>query len=540
MAARHRGPGTATGVRGSLTGVTRLTRVGLRTGWPGLLAVVLVAAGLVTAVAGSIGSLYPELVDRQQYAATVGASPASQAFNGLGFGLSTTGGIAAYEIGFMGQLLFPVLALHVSLRHTRREEEAGRTELLTAARVGRLAPLGSGVALLSVTALATGALVLAGMVTVGLPAAGSAWYAAGVSLLMLFFGAAGLLLGQLTQSARTAYLVGLAVVTAAFLARAVVDGYGWEASWVSPLGWAVQVRPFADPQGWPLLAYAGGSLLLIALAVAVARRRDLGAGIIPPRPGPARGARSLGTVTGAAWRLTRPAVLSWAVLAVIWAACFGILSREMGTLVDANPTLLEALGVDRGSDVVTGMAVVVIGLAATAVAVQGFGRLGSEESADRLGAVLATRVPRMRFWLLWWAVVALSSLAVLAAGMLALGLSTWASTGDRAALTTALGVGVGYAVPVLFVSAVAGLLRGALPRVAPAAWVLVGWIVLVGFLAETLRIPGWARDLSPLHLVGTLPQEDPSLVATVALAAGGAILLALSTAAFRRRDLRTG
>lgn len=523
-----------------MTGLARLTRVGLRTGWPGLLAVVLVAAGLVVAVGSSIESLYPELVDRQQYAATVGTSPASQAFNGLGYGLATSGGITAYEVGFMGQLLFPLLAIHVALRHTRREEEAGRTELLTAGRVGRLAPLASGVTLLGTITLLTGVLMLAGMVTVGLPVTGSAWYAAGVVLLMLFFGAVGLLLGQLAQSARTAYLAGLVVVTASFLVRAVVDGNGWGVPWASPLGWAVQLRPFAQPQAWPLLAYAVGSLLLVALAVLVARRRDLGAGVIAPRPGPARGAASLGTVLGLTWRLTRPAVLSWTVLAVVWAACFGMLSREMASLVDANPTLLEALGVERGSDVVTGMAVVVIGLAATAVAVQGSGRLGSEECADRLGAVLATRVPRARFWLLWWAVVALSSLAVLAVGVLALGLSTWASTGERAALTTALGVGIGYAVPVLFVSAVAALLRAALPRVAPAAWALVGWIVLVGFLAETLRIPDWARDLSPLHLVGTLPQEDPSLVATSGLAAGAAVLLVLSVLAFQRRDLRTG
>lgn len=526
--------------RGSTVGTLRLLRLGLRTGGRGLLLIAVLTAGLVTAMAGSIEALYADLPEREQYAATVGASPASLAFNGRGYGLTTTGGITAFEVGFIGQLLFPLLALHVALRHTRREEEAGRTELLTAGRVGRLAPLTAGAGLLALTCLTTGGLMLLGVVGAGLPAVGTAWYAASITMLMLFFGAVGLLLGQLAQSTRTAHLAGLSVITAAFVLRALVDGLGWDAAWASPLGWLAEVRPFAEPRVWPLLAHAGAALVLLALAVVVARSRDLGSGVLAPRPGPARGRSSLGTVTGAAWRLTRGAALAWAVLGVVWAACFGALTREMADLVDANPTLVEALGVERGADVVTSLAVVVVCLAATAVAVQGAGRWGGEEATDRLGAMLATRVSRTRLWLTWWAVVAATSIAVLVLGTATLGLAAWAATGQRVNLVTALEVGTGYAVPVVFVAAVAALLRAAVPRAAALAWLLVGWIVLVGFLAEVLRIPDWARDLSPLHLVGTLPQDEPSVTAVLGLGAGAAVLLGLSLVVFRRRDLRVG
>jgi ABC-2 type transport system permease protein len=219
---------------------------------------------------------------------------------------------------------------------------------------------------------------------------------------------------------------------------------------------------------------------------------------------------------------------------------FGLLTREMTSLVEANPTMLEALGVERGSDLVTSLAVVVVTLAATAVAVQGLGRLGAEESADRLGALLATRTSRAGLWLLWWAVVTVAALVVLALGCLALGLTTWAATGDRETVAAALEVGLGYAVPVVFVAAVAAALRALVPAWAPVAWALVAWIALVGFLAETLRLPGWARDLSPLHLVGSLPREEPDPVATTALAVGAVVLVAASVQAFRRRDLRVG
>lgn len=522
----------------TLAGLTRLIALELRTGWPGLVGVTMLCAGLVIVVTGSINELYSVAAEREQYAATLGASPASQAFNGRGYGLATTGGIAAYEIGFIGQLLFPFLAVYVAVRHTRREEEAGRTELLTAGRVARLTPLCAGATIVLATSLLTGVLSAAGMTALGLPLAGASWYGAGIVGLMAFFGAAGLALAQLTQSARTAYLGGLAVVTFAFLLRALVDGMGLTAVWLSPLGWLAEVRAFGDPQSWPLGAYAVGAIVLFGLAAHVASRRDLGAGIIPPRRGPRRAGGRLGTPGGMAWRLNRSMTYSWALLAVLWAGIFGGLTREMTQLIEANPSMLEAMGVERGADIVTSLAMVVVCLAATATCVQGMGRLSDEETSDRLGALLATPTPRSRLWLTWWSVVTVAALAVLALGCLALGLATWAATGDLDAVGRTLGVSLGYGMPIVFVAAFAAALQSMSKRWAGLGWVLVGWIAVVGFLDDTLRLPEWARHLSPLYLVGSLPEQDPDLWAIAGLTVAALVLVAGSLLVFGRRDLR--
>lgn len=525
------------GAPSQLTGTLGLFRLGLRSGWLGLIGTVLLVAGLVTAVALSIDSLYSTLGERQQYAATLGESPASQAFNGRGYGLETVGGITAYEVGFIGQLLFPLLAVHLALRQTRREEEAGRTELLTAARVARLAPLAAAGLTVVLTITATGLLTFAGAMWAGLPMAGAGWYVAGIAALMLFFASLGLLLGQMAQSARTGYLAGLAVVTAVFLARAMVDGSGRNAVWVSPLGWFAEIRPFADPQLWPLVAFMASAAVLLGGAAGIAARRDLGAGLLGTPAGPERGRPSLGTAMGLSWRLSRATVFAWAGTAIIWGGAFGFLTQEMAELVDANPALLEALGADRGSDVVMSLAVVVICLAATATAVQGMGRLIPEESSGRLGTVLAARISRRRLWLGWWAVVAVAAVAVLILGCAALGLVSWVVLSEAAVLATAMEVGLGYAVPVVFVAAVAALLRSLGGRWSMLGWLIVGWIATVGFLAETLQLPEWARNISPLHLVGQLPQEEINVWAVAGLAAGGAAMLAISVGLMSRRDL---
>lgn len=524
----------------SLCGSAGLVRLALRSSWLQLLGVLLVSSGLVTAVASSIATLYPGVAAREQYAATLGESPATQAFNGRGYALDTVGGITAYEISFIGQLLFPLMALHIALRLTRREEEAGRIELLTAARVGRVAPLVSAALLLLVLCVLAGMLIWAGMTAAGLPATGAAWYGAGTASLMLFFGALGLFLGQLAQSTRTGYLTGLGVLTAMYLVRALVDGLDLDAVWVSPLGWQPELRAFGDPQLWPLSAFLVSAAVLGAAAIRVAASRDLGAGVFAPRKGPSHAGTGLSSSFGLAWRLNRPAILAWAALAVIWAGVFGLLTREMTDLVEANPVLLEALGVTSGSDVVVSLAVVVVILAATGAAVQCYGRLAGEESSGRLGVLLATGTHRGHVWLVWWVLAATAAVLILLLGCLALGITTWAVLDDSGAMGTVMEIAAGYAVPTVFVTSVAALLCGVGGAWYGLTWLLVGWIAVVGFLADTLQLAEWSRLLSPLHAVGQLPQDDPAFTVVVGLGAGAVLLLLGSLAVFGRRDLSTG
>src|SRR5689334_24585593 len=61
------------------------------------------------------------------------------------------------------------------------------------------------------------------------------------------------------------------------------------------IGWAQKTRPFAGERWWPFLIIVATTGLLAWLATALARRRDLGGGLVAPRAGPARAAPSLGS-----------------------------------------------------------------------------------------------------------------------------------------------------------------------------------------------------------------------------------------------------
>ena len=166
-----------------MTGLRHMAWLGVRSAWPVLLGAPALAATLVAGSAHGIAGLYPTLADRIQYEATLGGSRASVAFNGRGYDLATTGGITAYEVGVFGQLVFPLLGLLLGIHLTRREEEAGRWDIVTAGRVSPGALTAAAALCLGSAALTT-ALTAAGALAAGLPARGAVWYALGIGALI--------------------------------------------------------------------------------------------------------------------------------------------------------------------------------------------------------------------------------------------------------------------------------------------------------------------------------------------------------------------
>jgi ABC-2 type transport system permease protein len=147
----------------------------------------------------------------------------------------------------------------------------------------------------------------------------SVMVAAGIGLTGVVFGAVAGVTAQLTEQVRAATGSALAVLGAAVLVRGVGDVVrpgGSPLSWFSPVAWAQQNRALVDVRWTPLLL--SGALLgaLVAGAPRLAGRRDVGAGLLPPRRGPAGASALLSGPTGLLTRLQRGTVVGWA-----WRCC---------------------------------------------------------------------------------------------------------------------------------------------------------------------------------------------------------------------------
>jgi ABC-2 type transport system permease protein len=523
-----------------LTGTLLLVRSHLRSGWRGLVFWVVAMSGLVVATGWSITELYPTLAERQAYAASVGASPAIAAFNGRNYDLTSLGGIVSYEVGFMALIGVPIVAIHLAIRFSRYEEDSGRTELVTAGRIGRLGPLAAAGVTVGIALASFAVLSAIGLQATGLPV-GSSWlYTAGLGLFGAAFAGIGLLAAEVSRESRMAYFIGLVVVLVTFLVRALIDGRGWDATWASPSGWVAEVRPWGDARWWPLMAYAALALACGLLAAAMATHRDLYGGLLATRPGPAYASPALGTPAGLAWRFTRAPLIGWLLGLALWSAAFGLLADEVTEAVAANPSLLEAIGIENPAYVVTSLALLLSGVGASAFGVQATVRLAHEEIAGRLGLVLSTRASRGRVWFTRVAVVVVEAVFVLLASTLVLSVTTAWATGDTATIASTLRAGAVLSLPVVLIVSVSAALHAFVPRGTAVAWVLVGWATVVGLLAETLRLPEWSRDLSPLNAVGNVPIEAPDIAALVVVTVLSGLFVVSGFARFRRRDLLAG
>ncbi|MGP4104937.1 ABC transporter permease [Nonomuraea sp. KM90] len=527
-----------------MTGTVALVRLALRRDRVLLLVWIVVVVGLIAASASAIAELYPQAAQRIALGATIGTAPALQALTGPVFDATSVGGLTAWRGTTMASVLAALMSIAAVVRHTRAEEETGRAELVGACAVGRAAIPAAAVLVAGAANLLIALLVTLGLAGQGLPVAGALALGLAVGGTGWVFTGVAVLAAQLTAHARTAVGIAAAALGLAFLLRALGDAAGIETlSWMSPLGWAQRVRAFAGERWWVVALLAVAGLALVAVAAVLARRRDLGAGLMAPRTGPGDAARYLAGPLALAWRLQRGALLGWTVGFALVGVMFGALADSVGDIVRDNPQIAAILAMVGGAgaliDSFLSAETALLGLVAGGYAVQATLRLQGEEAAVRAEPVLAGAVPRWR-WTAGHLVLALGgSTLILAAGGLAAGLAHGVRIGDPAGQAARLlGAALVQAPATWTLAGIAMLLFGLAPRLTSLAWAALVAFALLAQLGELLQIDEWIRDLSPFahvpQALGRAVDAGPLLW----LAAVTAALLLAGVTAFRLRDLR--
>lgn len=498
-------------------------------------------------VLGSVPALeaaYPTPESRAGRALLM-SNPASIMLAGPGFGLDdyTLGAMTANELSLTLIVAAAIMSVFMVVRHTRAEEENGRAELVRAAAVGRPA---FAVAAITVTAIANGLvalLVWGALVGTGLEAGDGLLLSVGIGVTGLVFGAIALVAAQVTEHARAASGIGMAVLGLAFVVRGVGDimvEHGGTLSWFSPIAWAQQTRPYAGGRWWPLLLSVALVALALALAGALGERRDFAAGLLPQRSGRPTASRALSTPVALAMRLVWPSFVAWTVGIVLGGVTFGSLVDAVQDALADNPTLTEVLG--GGSDI--GDAVLALFFPYLALAGAAYGltvvqRLRSEETEGRVEVVLTRGVSRSRWLGSGLAVAAITAAIAVVLGGLSMGGAAAAATGDASWTGRMTEAAIVYLPALALVIAIGAVLLGAWPRLLGLVWALVGWMTLVMILGTLLDMPDWARWLSPIDQTPAVPQEALTAAPLLIMGAGAAVLTVLALATFRRRDIPT-
>ena len=374
-----------------MTGFATMLRFTLRRERVRIPVYVLVLVALIASTAAQSEQLYPTAASRADYVATVNGNPGLIAMVGPPYAVTSVGGDTAWQWGAFGAVVAALMSMFIVGRHTRGEEQSGRSELVRASVVGRDAPLAAALAVAVVAQVLMGAATALVMVAADTPAAGSIALGASLAGVGILFAGVAAVAVQVSQSTGGAYgLVG-AVLGASFALRAAGDVGDGTLSWLSPIGWGQAMRPYADERWWPLLLLLAFTVLLCAAAFALLARRDDGAGLLAPRPGPPHAAPALARPAGLAFRLQRGALIGWAVGLFFGGLSIGLTAQDADSILGDSKEVDELFAQAAGSLVDNYLAVSLLSMALIGIRLR-FGRRAEDaHGGDRREARAAAR-----------------------------------------------------------------------------------------------------------------------------------------------------
>ena len=502
-----------------------------------------------------VSDAYGSEQDRASLLAAALANPVILLFRGLPSGTD--------EGAFMVFLILPWLALlaafmstFLAVRHTRGDEEAGRAELVAATPAARTIPFVATGLHGALANVLLAALTAAAFVAVGLDVEGSLLAGAAVGAVGWVFLGVGLFAAQLMRTSRGANSLAVWLLVGTFVIAGLGNAVGTPSddltrmesswlTWLSPFGWAENTRAFDEDLWWPVALCLGVALLLAAVSAVLVSARDLGGSFIAERPGRLAAPSALSGPTGLVWRLTRGAVIGWAVGGLLT----GMLSTSLASIVAevgaSNPSVEQILQQISGEGSIEQGTVTtfftMLGVLAACCAVQVVCRARQEEAHGTAEPVLAAAVGRVH-WLAGYLLIALVGIVLVVAaavGGSAIGIA--GQDGDWELMRTVLVTGAGQVAAAsvfLVVTALAFV-------IAPRATVALGWsLVLIGMMlglfGPLFQLPDEIVHLSPIAVTPITDGDEVDLRGLWWLLMVTGVGAAAALVFMRRRQLATG
>jgi ABC-2 type transport system permease protein len=462
-------------------------------------------------------------------------------------------GLFAFMMLLWTQLAVGIMNVFLIVRHTRADEERGRTEVIRSLPVGRLATLNA--------AMLTAAVVnglLAVLTGLGMAATGVEGFGFGSCMLYgVLLGAFGLFCAALTAifcqlcaSSRGALAYPSIVMVGTYMVRAMGDmpdesgAMPYEVlSYFSPMGLLQRSQVFVKDELWGVFAVLGITAVLTAVAFGLNKKRDMGEGFIPAKPGRKSANRGLLREFGLQQRLLKNAVMWWCVGMFITAALYGSILGNIGGFIEGNdfygeliidlPPELENFQ-EKGFATTINIMLMICSVIPVLTAVF---KLKSEESHGRLEGILAGAMSRKRI-LAGYAVMAfIASVAVPFASAVGFYASAAAVMENPLNFGFFLNNTLVYLPAIWVMLGLGVLLVGWAPRASLVGWGYMVYSIFVQFFGGILGLPDWVSYTTPFGYVPMLIIEDVNYLTMSLLVLIAAVLTTVGFAGYSRRDM---
>jgi ABC-2 type transport system permease protein len=515
----------------------RLIRLNLRQHRIFIAVWLLLPALIVAATAFSSIAMFPTKELLIEMGATL-EDPIVVAMHGRVLDVSIAG-YTAWRTKVMGSFLAAIFSFIMVIRHTRREEEDGRRELLGSTRVGRHASLAAALITTISINIVMAALILFGMLSAGLDFTGSLAHAAAIGACGSFFGAAAAMFAQLFISARMA--TNLSVV---LLASLMVAHIGWNLGgnmggfmYLSPLEWSLLIRSFAGENFIVLLVAGMLITFLVLLSFKLSAKRDVGAGLFAERKGRIAAKPGFRTPYALSWRIQKGMFTSWACFFAILGFALGSVSETMSNVTSTAPGLAEFAERLGGADrAFMSLMIYIICMIISIYVILSAQRMRSEEAYMRAETVLALPVSRLRFYLSHVLISFVGVTAIITIMGLTVGVGAVLSTSDAGEFGRLFRETIIKIPAVWVIVGISTLFYGLVPRIMTGlSFALLGAFVLIEFFWEQQVLSDTIFALSPFSHV--YPMNNITAMPIAALTLAALLLTVLGMIAFIKRDI---
>ncbi|WP_294180673.1 ABC transporter permease [uncultured Schumannella sp.] len=486
--------------------------------------------------------IFPEQSARAELAMAVGLNPALALIFGTAGDLLTDEGFTAWRSLALGCFFASLMAIFIVVRTSRASEDSGQAELFASGVMGREARLAASVGLAFLASIGLGVVSFLATIAFGADPAAIAVLSLTYTASGFMFAGVAAIAAQLASEARAATAIAVTVLGVLFVARGYFEASGAEewTSWVTPIGWMQQTDPASEQNYAPFLIALAFTIVTLGIAFALHAHRDFGAGVIPPRPGPARGGLT-SSVWGLAIRLNAGSIVSWLIAFVALGFVFGYLSISIADLIETDATVAQLLAVGAASEdeLVFRFMTTLLALAGIIAAVSGVGvimRGYADEVAGRVDPILATAVSRTRYQASNTVVALLTSGLALLIGVVVIGVVA-ASLTDQLEAGEIIRQGLATIPAMWVLVALAHAVVGAEPSRRIAGW--MGTVATFGLtiLGPIFNLWDWILGISPFYHVPIVTAADADFTGWWIVNGVGLLLLTIGFAGFRRRDL---
>ena len=473
-----------------------------------------------------------------------GQEPSFRIIAGMPTAVDTIGGFVVWDAGLYLILILGAWTLTTTTRVLRGDEVAGRTDLLLAGSIRPQRALLMQVLVLLGACLAIGAVLAGALVAAGADITGSVLFGAAMIGYCATLVGVATLTSQLFATRGGALGASGIVLLLAIVVRMVANSAVSRAwlGWLSPAGWADQLRAYGDNR-WPVLFVPlGVTTAFVAVSAWLRRHRDAGASLFGERAERRSRRWGLGSPTAFAWRTAQPVLLAWVAGIAVAGAVAAALLPAAEEMLRSDPGLtdmLRAMGisVENLSLGFIGMWGTMLGVVIAVYTAFRLGAARAEEASTRAEFLLTRPVRRWR-WLGGHILCVIGSVAVL---MAVAGAAIWVAAvaaGAQLAASDAFASVLNAAPAVAVFAGLAVLVLGLVPRLTVpvgASMPVVAYVLaLVGPLLDW---PEWVVSLSPFDHLENVPVDPFGVPAAIVMVLVGATFATAGLVAFERRDL---